>query len=128
MKRVIEVKCEKTRKSFYIRVESDTDKITDTTIWTVNGVSAVDEERELEPLLTQRIGNRVLIRLIGQSYPGCPHCGNMSLILCECGKIICFDISRRKVTCPWCNTTSYAAVESSKEIRSCSDGGFDGSR
>jgi len=124
MKCLLEVKCEKTRKSFYIQVRSNTDEITDTTIWTLEWVFTEDEQRNNESPIPQNINNRIQI---SQSYRGCPHCGNMGLGRCVCGKIFCFNNQHSTVTCPWCNTTSSVGVESSKSL-SCSDGGYQGSR
>ncbi len=120
---IIEVKCEKTRKPFYIRLESDTDKITDTTIWTVEWAFAVDDQKNVKSPITQSTGSRIEV---SRSYPGCPHCGKKGLLRCVCGKIFCFDIQHSKVTCPWCNTTSSAVAYSPSVNLSCSDGGHQG--
>jgi len=121
---LLEGKCEKTRNSFNLRVRSNTDEITDNTIWTVVWVFPVYKLRNNESLLPQNISNRIQL---SQSYPGCPHCGNMGIGRCVCGKIFCFNNQHKTVTCPWCNTTSSVSEESSKSL-SCYDGGYQGSR
>lgn len=46
--------------------------------------------------------------VIGDEYPGCPHCGNPSFFLCvRCGKISCWDGKTRRVVCPNCDFKSY---------------------
>jgi hypothetical protein len=40
---------------------------------------------------------------IDDAYPGCPHCPNTGFFRCRCGKVGCWDLTTRQVTCPWCN-------------------------
>lgn len=37
-----------------------------------------------------------------EKFPGCPHCENHSLYLCQCGKVGCFDGEAKTIKCPWC--------------------------
>lgn len=39
---------------------------------------------------------------IGASYPGCPHCGAVSLVVCQCGGVTCHDPAVRISKCPRC--------------------------
>ncbi len=34
-------------------------------------------------------------------FPGCPDCGAMSFVKCNCGKIACWN-GEKRMTCPWC--------------------------
>ena len=36
------------------------------------------------------------------AYPGCPHCGAISIVKCGCNKVGCWDGESKFVTCPWC--------------------------
>ena len=38
-------------------------------------------------------------------YPGCPYCGAMGFVICECGKLNCYTPGARKFTCEWCGET-----------------------
>ncbi len=37
-----------------------------------------------------------------KTYPGCPYCHAMSITLCNCGKVSCWDHKNILVTCSWC--------------------------
>jgi hypothetical protein len=36
------------------------------------------------------------------TYPHCPYCQAAQVCQCGCGKIACWDGTRRAITCPWC--------------------------
>ncbi|MBM3143085.1 MAG: hypothetical protein FJ005_08645 [Chloroflexi bacterium] len=56
--------------------------------------------------------------VLDAAYPGCPHCGAMSVFKCRCGKVACWDGERYTVTCPWCGAT----LKLSGQIESLSAG------
>jgi hypothetical protein len=40
---------------------------------------------------------------IRSDYPGCPHCGSMSFVLCfGCDKVGCQPVEASWFRCPWC--------------------------
>ena len=41
----------------------------------------------------------------GEEYPGCPHCEAQGCVLCECGKLGCWDGASSAFTCPHCART-----------------------
>ncbi|MCI7477039.1 MAG: hypothetical protein MSA77_02255 [Selenomonadales bacterium] len=35
-------------------------------------------------------------------YPGCPYCGCNGFVICECGKLNCFNQTNNEFKCEWC--------------------------
>lgn len=52
-----------------------------------------------------------LTKIIGdifpdESYPGCPYCGAKYFVICDCGKLNCYQNTEvTRFTCEWCGTT-----------------------
>ena len=41
----------------------------------------------------------------GTEYPGCPYCGSLAFIVCECGRLNCNNGETGSFTCEWCGLT-----------------------
>ena len=58
-------------------------------------------------------------------YPGCPYCGDESLILCTCGRLNCSTYGLKDgdyATCEWCGETHQIQVTNEDwDIKSNSD-------
>jgi hypothetical protein len=39
---------------------------------------------------------------LADAYPGCPHCGEETLAVCGCDRVMCWDGQTTRLTCPWC--------------------------
>jgi hypothetical protein len=68
--------------------------------WIVSGASIVPHDAE--PHMND--GQVTLTGDLGfdAAYPHCPYCQAAQVCQCGCGKIACWDGSRRAITCPWC--------------------------
>lgn len=40
--------------------------------------------------------------MAGPQYHGCPYCGARSTLRCQCGKLACWNGTRKSNVCPWC--------------------------
>lgn len=96
---IIMAKCEKTGKSYGIRVEQVSDFKWNYT-W---AFPMSDKTAKLEGYDTCSVEGKITIK---RSFPGCPHCGASAFFMCECGKISCWDTITNDVTCAWCGTES----------------------
>lgn len=59
---------------------------------------------------------------LGDTYPGCPYCGNSSYFMCRvCGKLSCYDGKTKHVICANCGSEIYL---DSQITEICGDGNF----
>lgn len=68
--------------------------------WIVSGASTVPNDagphmNDGQVTLTGDLG-------FDAAYPRCPYCQAAQVCQCGCGKIACWDGTRRAITCPWC--------------------------
>lgn len=94
---VILFKCDKSRKSFGVRVEKE--KNND---WGRTWAFPVDDKTEKNENYAQQkvVGNLYYT----EEYCGCPYCKTTGFMMCgKCKKITCYDDDRGGIsTCQWC--------------------------
>ncbi len=88
-------RCAKNRQSFGIRLE----KI-NKGFWEANWAFIMQEKMAKKEGYEkdQIVGFFAFI----EEYPGSPHCKANAAVVCECGKVACWDGEMRRVICPWC--------------------------
>lgn len=89
-------RCYKTKKLFGIRFDKEKGKV-----WEFAWAFPLKEGAE-----KREKGFSVTIAgtfEAGQSYPGCPYCGNIGWFMCmACGKLSCWDGKLMHTVCPHC--------------------------
>ena len=92
---VILVKCSSGDRTFGIRIEKRGND------WVRTWAFKIDEAKAAREGFDKT-------RITGSfatdpKYPGCPYCGEkFGLLLCACGKIICWNQNRKSEKCHWC--------------------------
>jgi hypothetical protein len=90
---VILAKCEKTGKTFGIRVEKRDNYWVRTWAFPISDKAAKHEGFDDVEIS----GNFIS----ASGYPGCPHCEARRVIICGCGKLSCYNGAETS-TCRWC--------------------------
>lgn len=114
---VIPAKCSRTKKLFGIRgVRRDG-------VWHLTWAFKMTESQAKG----EHIENNTLSgnAMFDATYPGCPHCGNRTIVLCgRCGHVSCAPIEQKDdvCTCSWCENK--AKIEMSNDITGAKGGGF----
>lgn len=103
---VIPAKCKTSKNLFGIRAEQFENT------WSLTWSFPIKETTiEKERLSNNSVSGTVII---SQDYPGCPHCGNPSMVVCGCcGKTSCFEPYSKEFKCPWCNSTGMVQMTNS---------------
>lgn len=93
---VILARCDKSKKSFGIRIEKKADQI-----WYCDWAFKISEKgASNEGYGSSMISGKVSL---DGAYPGCPYCGTDSWVSCaKCGKLTCCAIGAETSTCAWC--------------------------
>ena len=97
--KVIMARCSKTQKTFGMRTEQRGND------WIRTWAFPIDESKaKREGFDANTISGSLNV---DDEYPGCPHCGYIGFVQCQCGKIGCNGgvIQRNdnaEYTCPWC--------------------------
>lgn len=86
-------RCKKTSKDFRVKIEE-----TSPGTWSLSnpspiegGIKTYHEKLDIE-------GNFEF-----GEYPGCPYCKAPGALHCFCGRMFCWQVTRKSVKCPWCN-------------------------
>lgn len=108
---VILSKCEKTAKTFGIRVEKRNND------WFRTWAFPIKDD------VAKREGfDKIVLNgsfLADPEFPGCPYCKADSFFICSCGKMSCCDLNRGNVvTCHWCGTKCELTVAENFNIKS----------
>jgi hypothetical protein len=91
---VVNARCKRNRQAFGIRMEEKSPRY-----WVADWAFAVKDAVAKKEGYSQNISGRFDF---ADEYPGCPHCGGKTLMVCSCGKVSCWDGISTRVTCPWC--------------------------
>ena len=111
---VILARCPKNNKPFGIRVEQRKGD------WVRTWAFKIDERNAKREGFDKN-------KIIGSidpvdEYPGCPYCGNIGFILCECGKLFCpcemeiDDDGIGSAQCPWCKEVIDGLVPAEEDL------------
>ena len=93
---IILAKCGKTGLSYGMRVQ----KMEDGDWWRTWAFPIKERQAKNEGYDKSRIRGNLCAT---SEYPGCPYCRAMSFVVCDCGKISCWQ-GERQMKCHWCGT------------------------
>ena len=94
--KIILGKCAQCGDVFGMRVEYQNNDWVRTWAFKISQHAAMSEGYDN----TQIVGSFIRTK----DYPGCPYCGNMEFVRCQCGKNTCTDGSCSPTNCRWCGT------------------------
>jgi hypothetical protein len=106
--KVIKAQCAETKNYFGIRTE---EKLPD--FWEATWGFPMKETMQVTETYHDKVRGQFKIL---PTYPGCPHCHQKGLFLCQCNKISCIDFTKRTHRCPWCNSVADNIVTRNEEI------------
>lgn len=91
-------KCSVSKKLFGLRLEEKEPQS-----WSVDWSFPIKEKSAIREGYSNNIIEGEFF--FSENYPGCPYCESKNMFLCSCGKIACFNSTKAKVSCPWCNSS-----------------------
>ena len=97
---VILVRCPKNKKPFGVRIEQRNGD------WVRTWAFPIDERKAKHEGFDKNKISGSLNPV--DDYPGCPYCGSIGFIVCDCGKLFCpceikeGDDGYGVAKCPWC--------------------------
>jgi len=97
--KVIMARCSQSKKGYGIRIEQRGKD------WVSTWAFPLDERKAAREGYSA--SSTSTLSAVDDTYPGCPHCGDKSIVMCACGKITCMGGGRgsgnyQEITCPWC--------------------------
>lgn len=111
----VAAKCSKTKQGFGIRLEKRFSSKWTATWAFKRGEKGLSEFSDSAAEITGGV-------LLGQPYPGCPHCRGMSFVCCgSCQKVSCWDQVSKQYVCPHCLVSAEIEGEIEK-LKSVADG------
>lgn len=107
-------KCKETHKSYGVRFEKLSDGH-----WKYTWAFPIKEAAAKR----EGYDNTIIDGFIepDNNYPGCPYCGAMHFVICECGKLNCNIGVGNTFTCEWCGTTGELSIYDGAGIKSGGD-------
>lgn len=104
---VILMKCDKTHKTYAVRVEKQGDGDWART-W---AFPIADEVAKEEKYNEQKVVGNLYVT---EEYPGCPYCRETRFVMCgKCSKLTCYH-GTEQIICEWCGTLSGVHTAESK--------------
>jgi len=106
---VVIAKCQKSKKTYGMRVERRGNSWCLTWAFKINEKMAAREGFEHAKISGDFY--------MDGAFPGCPYCGAMNFIQCACTKLTCYDDSGM-AECAWCGFSAKPVVGEQFEITS----------
>jgi hypothetical protein len=91
-------KCKESKKTYGARFER-----TGANSWAYTWAFPIKEDAARREGYTGTTINGNVQPALG--YPGCPYCGAMTFVVCQCGKLNCNISTGGPFTCAWCGLT-----------------------